>query len=245
MSRTIYHIEVRHEALGKYRDIRGYDANVVQQKAQAQNYQWEEMWARKQEADAKREGRERASRERESKKSLAESRTREAQEAIEQLRGILSHALEQNAALNWETLKIKDAFPESKPKEPRQRPIPPYPKETDPKYKPKFGILDVFFSANKQKKIDGAAELFKSDYRKWQSEQARISASNAKDHQNYMNALAAWEADAAKWSVKKEQHNREVDERKRKYRQKDPDNIIDWIMPLAPQMLLWKWKGMR
>ncbi len=23
------------------------------------------------------------------------------------------------------------------------------------------------------------------------------------------------------------------------------DSIIEWIMPLAPQMLLWKWKGMR
>jgi restriction system protein len=228
MSKTIYHMQVWHEGLGKYREIRGYDANVVEQKAQAQRHQWDEMWTRRQEADARKEDRERAARERQSKKDLAISRTCEAQEAIEQLRKILSSAPLQDATLDWETLKLKGDFPESKPKEPPQTPTPRYPDENDPKYKPKLGILDYIVTSSKRKKTEQATELFNLDYRKWQSEKERISALNAKAHQDYIDAVNTWKANTEKWFINKKKHNQEVDERKLKYSQKDPDGITDY-----------------
>ena len=45
---VIWEIEVRHEGLSKYRHIRVSDSYVVEKKAEAQKFVWEEMWQKKQ-----------------------------------------------------------------------------------------------------------------------------------------------------------------------------------------------------
>ena len=47
MSRTFYQIEIRHEGLHKYRQIRGTDRHAVEQTARVQLEAWEEIWRKK------------------------------------------------------------------------------------------------------------------------------------------------------------------------------------------------------
>ena len=60
-NKTSWEIEVSHAGLGKYRHIRGSDKNVVEQKANYQEHQWNEQWQRKLEADSRRQEKELAS----------------------------------------------------------------------------------------------------------------------------------------------------------------------------------------
>lgn len=63
----MYQIELKHEGLNKYRVIKGTDPHVVQQKAEMQRRDWDEMWEKKQEQQAKNAAREQAAREKEEK----------------------------------------------------------------------------------------------------------------------------------------------------------------------------------
>jgi restriction system protein len=56
----MWEIEVRHEGLNKYRHIRGSDRHIVEQKADAQRFAWDEMWEKKQASEQKRMEREAA-----------------------------------------------------------------------------------------------------------------------------------------------------------------------------------------
>jgi restriction system protein len=50
-----YAIEVHHYGLGKYRCVRGTDRYVVEQKARAQEQQWDDMWQRRLDSEHRRE----------------------------------------------------------------------------------------------------------------------------------------------------------------------------------------------
>jgi restriction system protein len=45
--RAMFEIEVKHSGLNKYRNIRGSDRYVVEQKARMLNAQWNDEWERK------------------------------------------------------------------------------------------------------------------------------------------------------------------------------------------------------
>jgi restriction system protein len=142
MARTIYTMEVWHEGLGKYREIRGADANVVQQKADAQIKQWNDMWARRQEAEFKKDSKERAAKEKEEKKELAEARGREARQATEDLNNTLQSGLVGSSVFNWESLKNRGDYPEPKPKKPTPMNEPPEPHREDAKYQPNLSMIN-------------------------------------------------------------------------------------------------------
>jgi hypothetical protein len=143
MPRTIYTMQVWHEELGKYREIRGADANVVKQKADAQIRQWSEMWARRQEVELKKATKESAAKEKKAKKELAEARTRDAQESIADLQNILTRGLMRNSAIDWESLKDKGDYPEPKPQRPKPISEPPEPQKGDIKYRPKLSLFNA------------------------------------------------------------------------------------------------------
>ena len=81
-SYPIYQVEIRHEGLNKCRLIKGTERYVVEQKATAQKQAWDEMWAKKQAAEAGREDRLRRVHEKEEMRSLASERTADALEVL-------------------------------------------------------------------------------------------------------------------------------------------------------------------
>lgn len=129
--KIVYEIEVRHAGLGKYRHIKGADRHVVEQKAFAQQRQWDDQWARQQEArrraEAKEAERERlfrektkqADRERERREDCeheATERTEAATELLDDLRDTLLNTLAVDDAIDWNALKESASFSERPPR---------------------------------------------------------------------------------------------------------------------------------
>ena len=121
---ALYNVEVRHEGLHKYRMISGNDYYVVQQKAEAQLAQWNEMWKRKQKvANTQR---------------TCEEQTKEAQEILACIDNTLLHTVDVDDRVDWDGLKDKRPFSRPKPSAPRKKDVPLEPLESHPGFAPKY-----------------------------------------------------------------------------------------------------------
>src|SRR4051794_21203895 len=105
MSQYYYQVTVRHEALGKYRVIRGTERHLVEAAASAQTRTWNVQYAKKLEVAERHQERETRRRELEDSLREADERTREAQTALEEIRGMLAATLRVDDRVDWEKLK--------------------------------------------------------------------------------------------------------------------------------------------
>jgi len=131
-----YQVEVRHPELHKYRLIKGTDRYVVEQKAAAQVRTWDEMWEKKQAAEAVRETRQRAVQEKEAKKALAAERTEEAQAILSGIEQTLLQTLNIDDRIEWDSLLDRKPFPKTLPPELKWQPSAKEPKDSDPEFAP-------------------------------------------------------------------------------------------------------------
>ena len=116
-----YQKEVRHPGLHKYRLIKGSDKYVVEQIAALQVRAWDEIWERKQAAEAVRETKQRAVQEKEAKKALAAERTAEAQATLSGIERTLLHTLNIDDRIHWDSLLDRKPFPKPSPLEPKRK----------------------------------------------------------------------------------------------------------------------------
>lgn len=224
----MYEIEVRHEGLNKYRVIRGKDYYIVQQKAEMQKRQWDEMWERKQEQLRKKQERERAAKEKQQKKELAEKLTSEALEQLEIIENTLSHTLNVNDKIDWEELKDISEFPVPEPKKPTEMEIPKKPSLSDAIYQPKFSLIDKLFPSKKQKKIDTLNKLYEFDLENWEKERERILNFNSEMQEEYEKEFAKWNEEKEKFLEAQLENNKKVDELKESYLNGTPSAIIEY-----------------
>lgn len=137
MARDTYYIVVEHKGLGKWREIKGADKYLVEQKARLQESQWAEQWLQKQlKEEQQRNKQQQVTSEQNRKRALlaekerdkdrqrqeldnlkqdAIDRTLEAKQSIEAIQGILQHTLRINDAVNWDKLKVRTPFSKRKP----------------------------------------------------------------------------------------------------------------------------------
>src|SRR5699024_7399592 len=106
----MHEVEIKHEGLHKYRVIRGADRYVVEQKAQAQVNQWDEMWKKKLAKEAEQAEKKKQAQEKEEKKALAVQQTDEAQEKLQELEDTLIYTLDLDDAIDWESLKDNSEY---------------------------------------------------------------------------------------------------------------------------------------
>ncbi|WP_243374400.1 hypothetical protein [Geotalea sp. SG265] len=176
--RMMWEVEVTHEGLGKYRNIRGSDPYVVEQKAAYQKQQWDEQWQRKLQADLRAQERQSAAMQRAAEKEEAQrykeeraeealERDTEAKKTIEALKNVLNHTLYINDAIDWNKLKDKSSFNELPPKlilipAPESQPTPaePHPSEVPPKPKPAIRPAPPKESAEKYQPTFGFLDRF-------------------------------------------------------------------------------------
>ena len=202
-----YQIEIRHDGLNKYRLIKGNDPYVVDQKANAQSAQWEEMWQKRLIAEQKRHAREQNTWEKSEKKQLAIERTDAAQETIAQLEKTLQHTLDVDDAIDWDALKDHGKFSKSKPKEE-------LPLRSDPQYKPKISLFDWILWRIRKRKLEVAERLFQQDYQ---------FAKKA-----HREKLDKWTTEKEDFLKKQEETNKSIDTLKKKYLAKDPEAIVEY-----------------
>lgn len=240
-----YQIEIWHDELGKYQLIRGDSRYVVQQKAQMKINQWNEMWQKKQIAAQKQLEREKKAHDIKQKKVLAEDMTVKAQEILDSMNEILNHTLSIDDAINWELLKDKTYFQESKPKKPKLpekpafKPLPPEPDPNDKKYNPKFGILDGFSKNRREKVKNQAYGQFKRDKEAWEgNELNKINEYNNameeyyskvdKIENEYLLKVKSWNDKKEGFLRKQKEENNIIDLKKENYLTCDCEAVLDY-----------------
>lgn len=197
--REIWSIDVTHESLGKYRHIRGFDKEVVEQKARAQSAIWDEQWQRKFEANNRKEQNTQRQRSKQSAINEAEALTLEARSAIEVIEKLLHHTLDVNDAIDWSLLKDAAKFAEKPPKlevipaEP-DRFSKPYsagnlpdpenfllapmePNSQDSQFMPKLGFWNSLFTSQ-SKKLELANQAWHRAHDLWAEEMMLIKSNN-------------------------------------------------------------------
>ncbi|HUI29008.1 MAG TPA: restriction endonuclease [Candidatus Acidoferrales bacterium] len=217
----MWEVELKHDGLNKYRLIKGTDKYVVEQKAAAQKAVWDEMWRKK----VEREGRVL------NKRSMieeAQSRAKEAFDAIDELEKILQHTLAVDDTIKWEALKDTSPFSKPKPQAPKPEEILQGPIETTPLYQPALSFLDKIFSSRREKKIKAAKELYKIDLQRWEKQKEEILRKNEESNKEYEKQLKQWQADEEAFLVKQKESNEAIEKRKDQYLARNRDAILDY-----------------
>lgn len=225
MAGNYYYIDVRHEGLNKYRQIRGKDPRVVEQKAAAQEAQWAEMWARKQEAERKRKAREEAAQLKAQKKELAAARTAEAQATLKSLTTILEATLDVDDAVDWNTLKDRSSFGKARPVKPSPpRPLP-EPKRDELKYQPRFGLLDHLLSSRKDAKTKALELEWSQDHERWVRGMKKQDEAYAHELKSFEDQICGWENEEAEFEKEKALANAAIDRAAEAYLARKPEAI--------------------
>ncbi|TCP19476.1 restriction system protein, partial [Scopulibacillus darangshiensis] len=226
--RYMYEVEIKHDGLNKYRVIRGSNRYVVEQKAQAQMNQWNEMWEKKQVAETKKAERENIAREKEAKKALAEQQTQEASEEIKNIENTLLYTLEIDDKINWDSLKDQREFKKAKPASPTIVTIPEEPNKSHEQFQPHFNLFDKFFTSIKKKKIDQMNKLFERYHDEWEIEKTEAEKQNEASKRKYEDLLHEWEVERKAFIENQEEKNKAIDQQIKHYNNAEPTAIIDY-----------------
>lgn len=227
MART-WTITIEHEKLNKIRTLRGYDKDIVEQKAKAQSILWDEQWKKKIEAQRKREERETKISEIEEKTELARKLTTEAQENIAGIENVLKYSLNNDSRIDWEKLKNKSKFNKKPPKTPNYKQKPKEPKETDKEHQPTFNILDKFSKSLKEKKIEQFKEKFKKEHRGWITLLKKIENKNVKLKLEYEKEQKIYNREKENFYKKQKEFNESIDRQRIDYEKKSEIGIIKY-----------------
>lgn len=225
---SMYQIELKHDGLNKYRVIKGSDRYVVQQKAEMQRRDWDEMWRKKLDKDAEKAVREKAAREKEEKKNLAVQLTEEAIEQLEIIENTLLYTLDVDDKINWEDLKDKSKFDKRKPTSPKKIVIPNEPQKNEEIYQLKLSFFDKIISSRKQKKIDEVEALFNRNYEKWHTDKEKAIKKNEENYAEFERLLLEWQNDERSFLEQQKEKNDAIENQKAMYEKGTPSAIVDY-----------------
>lgn len=219
--RAVYWIDVEHEGLNLFRRIRGTDSYVVDQKAAALKALWDERWRKKQEMEGRKENIW-------NKKQQAIDKTKAAQEAVEDLKNILSHALLVNDAIDWEQLKKKDVFNELAPQKPPAVTMPSRPNEHDSSYCPPDWWSRFLAWPRKLSSKESFQQKFDEDLRKWEEVCRNLRLKIKEEEYVYLKATNEWARRKAAYPEEVRKINDAIEAQKNKYLKFDPNAIVDY-----------------
>lgn len=240
-----YSIELWHDGLKKHRLIRGEYDDVVLRKAELQIADWEARWARLQARDQERKQKEGQKLHQEANKNLAAERTAEAQRELDRLRSTLRHTLSVNDVIDWNNLKDTSDFPEERPpkpqlpEKPEPKTIPPEPRESDPVYQPRFGLLDKLFSSRRERILAEYKRRYDTDHQRWTAAVEAITKSNAAMEEQYQDdvkqieakyneELKKWEEERAAFLEAQRLRNEAIDRQREAYMSHSPEAILEY-----------------
>ncbi len=222
-----YEITLSHKGLGRYRVLRGDDADLLNARGAAIGAEWEALYRRRLELDAKRQSIADRKAAQEAGLEDAEERTREAQAALLACRKILSATLAVDDRINFEELKRKDEFA-APPGDPVYRDIPVAPRRENPRYQPDLSLFDKLIPALRRKKEATAQAVFDRDTAKYQTDLARVTDENQKIYHGALAQHSAWTADKAQFEKKKAAHNAAIDAKEAAYRRGEPKGVLEY-----------------
>ena len=216
-----FRVELWHDGLKKHRLIKGSELDVVKRKAQLQVDEWTKKWKDVEAREALRATRE-------GRKALAAKRTAEAQGNLQDLQRTLVHTLSVDDAIDWEELKDKNQFAETRPAKPRAPERSPEPKPNDPLFKVRVNILDKLFSSRREAKEARAAELYEDAHRNWTTEAAEQKKRFEKELQLHEEQVAAWERRKEAFVNAQDDSNAAVERQRERYERCEGEAIEEY-----------------
>lgn len=222
-----YEITVSHKGLGRYRVLRGDDASLLESRAAGLGKEWESLYQRRLEADAKRQAIADRRAAHEAGLEEAEERTREAQAALQACRTILAATLKVDDRINYSEFKRTDEF-EGPPPEPTYHELPTAPPRAHPRYQPDLNLFDKLIPAFRRKKEQACQATFEGDTAKYQAELARLTDENQKIYQRALARHSAWSAEKEAYEKQKAMHNAAIDAKEAAYRRGEPGAVLEY-----------------
>lgn len=246
-----YVAEIRHVGLKTYRILKDLNHEILNNKVIVQLHKWDEQWERI-------TNKSKSKAEKELNLQEAEDRTKEAQDALQQIQNLLIHTLSLNDAIDWSSLKSEKKFDVPNPKDslseelkkikmphpPEVKPIPTEPKHES--YLPSLSIFDKIFKSLGQKKIAIANQKYDSVLNDWQKnvqEAHQINNNLQKDYtlhceqiENKKNDLNEkfdqleqnWKQDEINFYSSQVKYNLKIDELKDLYFKGDAEAVSEY-----------------
>jgi len=174
----MYRYEVRHDGLNKFQIVRGQTQAEAKLGAEVKIAAWDEQYRRLLEREQRRVAfwGQRAAKE--LQKEEAAERTKEAEEAIDGLKTLLQHAVNEVQPFDPETFRLRDCFAELKPPFPNTKSYPVEPKFEDLRYCLNVNFWDRIFKARFARKVANSTALFERDHSVWMEACAGIEKHN-------------------------------------------------------------------
>ncbi|HEX3945017.1 MAG TPA: restriction endonuclease [Rhizomicrobium sp.] len=216
----MYYIDIQHSGLNKFRRVTGSNKYVVEQKAQAQQYDWGQQWKRKCAVEAARTARSNAAILKDAKKTEALERTQEAEEALAELRSIIVSGLKQSMRFDWSALYDRKKFSDPFPASPAREPV-----FTGPEYAPRSSLLAWLIPSIQEKNQAEANRRFSADHEAWQDAVAK-----------FKSGCAAWEKRKVTFEGEQKKANAKIDDFYQRYHAEEMNAIteyVDWILGLS------------
>ena len=209
-----YWAEVRHQELGKYRYISGSIQSVVEAKAASQVATWEDQWRMRQAAENRAVLVEH-------RKTLAQARTAEAMQAINEIKEILRTSLKSRTGVDWLSLKQREPFYEPAPTSPQPPQIPDEPRP----FAPRINWLDRLYPPRKSRKITDAARQHGLALEEWSTRKALWEQEYEKNLKDYEMTFLEWKNRKEIYQNRLAEQHKTIDEISQNYRDRLPKGI--------------------
>ena len=221
-----YEIILEHKGLGRHRVLRGDDADLLRARGAAICAEWNSLYYRRQELDAKRQSIVDRRATQEAGLEEAEERTQEAQAALLACRTILKSTLSVDDRINFDELKRRDNFAPP-PAHPVYRDVPVAPRRENPRYQPDLSLFDKLIPSLRRKKEAAAQAEFERDMAKHQADVARITDENQTIYHRVLAQHSAWTSEKEQFEKKKAAHNAAIDAKEAAYRRGEAKAVLD------------------
>jgi restriction system protein len=200
----------------------------MQLRAEMQMRQWNEQWERHQATQKRRQTQLQRVYNKETKKSLAAERTREAQKSLDALDQILTGVLEQDHAVDWSLLIDTSDYPIAKPSEPEEEPIPREPSLHDPEFRPQLGVIARIIPSWRNREKARVAAKFEDARKKCLDEMAARWQRVEKASEQFKKKLVAWKHKRGEWIEDRDGRNAALSAWKQAYEARAPESIADY-----------------
>jgi len=248
-----YEIKVWHSGLNKVQMIRADSKQLTEEKAKAKMAQWDQLWAKQQEAEDRKRSKEEKARDQEAKTETASQRTSEVRKRINEINTLLNYSLLTKRTIDFSPPSRPEFSPQPvMPQLPQPPRGPQYPLEprkpqfdsmdnsgeltnkmgivaaptiTDSKYILRLTILDRVFRSRRLEKERKLREAFDLDLSKWETE---FRTRRDLMENEYQLHYSAWKNECAAIKQKYEDQVRNYELEKQRTEQAHKQAIIVW-----------------
>lgn len=198
-----YRRTIRHEGLGKSRNLSATTAEELQWKVDTQLKKWDAEWKA---LTADRLA-----------AAAAHEISKKSEDLYEQLTHVLSNALQKKYKLNFEKLKNKVPFSVATPVPKPYIPLLRQPLRTDEKYNPPVPVICKMSKRKMDEFVRSNDRVFAGDMFMWNNHHNKVKAQNEQIGRENIEAQKVWEAQKADYLEKQKQHNEKVDRFKERF----------------------------